>query len=79
MLSSGFRAIGTAAFFAFVVSLSPGAMAAGINHAPKAAMQKANGEMAVKKKKCSASFESQPASVKAKGKKTFMSHCVGLK
>jgi hypothetical protein len=42
-------------------------------------MQKVSGEMAVKKKKCSASFDSQPASVKAKGKKAFMSRCVGLK
>jgi hypothetical protein len=79
MLSSAFRVIVTTALFAFAISLSSGAMAAGINHAPKAAMQKANGEMAVKKKKCSASFDSQPASVKAKGKKAFMSHCVGLK
>jgi hypothetical protein len=54
-------------------------MAAGINHAPKAAMQKANGEMAVKKKKCSSAFDSQPASVKAKGKKAFMNHCINVK
>jgi hypothetical protein len=67
------------ALFAFAISLTPVAMAAGINHAPKAAMQKANGEMTVKKKKCSASFDSQPANVKARGKKAFMSHCVGLK
>jgi hypothetical protein len=79
MVSSAFRVIGAVALFSFAISLSPGAMAAGINHAPKAAMQKANGEMAVKKKKCSSAFDSQPASVKAKGKKAFMNHCINVK
>jgi hypothetical protein len=79
MPSSAFRAIGAAVLFSFAISLSPAAMAAGMNHASKMTMQKANGEMAAKKKKCSSSFESQPASVKAKGKKAFMSHCVSLK
>jgi hypothetical protein len=79
MLSSAFRLVGTIALFSLAISLSPEAMAAGINHGPKAAMQRANGEMAVKKKKCSSSFSSQSASVKAMGKKAFMSHCMTSK
>lgn len=76
MLSSAFRVLGVVAMFSLVVSLPPAAMASGATHVAKAAMKKANGETAARKKKCSSEFNSQSASVKAKGKKAFMAHCV---
>lgn len=75
-MSSLIRIVGVAALLSFAVSVSPAAFAAGINHAPKAAMQKANGEFSAKKKKCSSAYEASSASVKAKGKKAYMSHCI---
>jgi hypothetical protein len=51
-------------------------MAAGINHVSRSAMQKASGEHEAKRQKCLSAFNAASASVKARGKKAFMSHCV---
>jgi hypothetical protein len=76
MISSFVRAVGTVALISLAFSPAPAVMAAGINHISRSAMQKASGEHEAKRQKCLSAFNAASASVKARGKKAFMSHCV---
>jgi hypothetical protein len=63
--------------FALVCALaSSPSFAAGKNHAPMKAMNKAMGLNGAQRKKCEAKFGSSSAHVKTAGKKAFMEQCM---
>jgi hypothetical protein len=76
MVSSFVRTIGTVTLVSIFVLPSHLVLAAGINHAPKAAMEKASGAHEAKRQKCLSAYKAASATVKAAGKKAFMSHCI---